>query len=397
MLGPGPPPKKGGSKTGSTRALNTGGMGSSIGSRGDSSTVAGSSPTMVEGGSRLSGEGWNIKRYQREDEELWGHEHDKQHTGQRFVDAIVRAGSDVRSAVAGSRLLNRSKEIEEDPDEDTGSYYITRNPPVNDLHPPVVSTHTHKDATQWMLQPPPPAKVMEGKQRATRSRADSGASGKHGQDDPSVSRQISSRLMDSKLARGESPSSDLAFRSYTPSKSKSRQTSSAAKHTTQSSCSDSSDGGIRRKKRPPPIFTNSSTDSLASDRVVHNPVESSKEKTREKKSRSVSRPGSRPGLNTIPSSSMEVPKARAPAKTEASGLGEEVRLKSPRQSASRRGSVTQREDSPSRPEAVLLTPNKNAMPVTLMSVDSSKGNAKENVGFGGPTSPRRGQRWSMDL
>lgn len=392
MLGPGPPPKKGGSKagskTGSTRALNTGGMGSSIGSRGDSSTAAGSSPTMVETNPQISGEGWNIKRYQREDEELWGHEPDKQHTGQRFVDAIVRAST----VVTSSRLLNRNKDIEEDEDEDTGSYYITRNPPVNDLHPPVVSTHTHKDATQWMLQPPPPAKVMEGKERAIRSRSDSGASSRRGGDGPSLSRQVSSRLMEAKLARGESPSSDLAFRSYTPNKSRTntsngRLTPSSARPTTHSSSSESSDAGVgsRRKRRPPPIFTSSSTESLSNDRIVHNPI-------KDKNGGSL-----RPGLNTIPSSSMEVPKAKGKKQRRRDldvTRDEDLDIdgvKSP---------IGQREDSPTRLDTSLLTPSKNAMPVTLRSMDSptrTKGDSKENVGLGASPEKRKEERWSMDL
>lgn len=60
-------------------------------------------------------------------------------------------------------------------------YFVGRNPPLNDLHPPIVSTTPYdKEAMKWMLQPPPPASIMAGKQRVERdggrSRAESGAS-----------------------------------------------------------------------------------------------------------------------------------------------------------------------------------------------------------------------------
>jgi len=47
---------------------------------------------------------------------------------------------------------------------------------VNDLHPPVVSTAPRSRLeTQWMLQPPPRAKVMAGKERASRDRSGTGS------------------------------------------------------------------------------------------------------------------------------------------------------------------------------------------------------------------------------
>ncbi|KAL8718757.1 MAG: hypothetical protein Q9225_004154 [Loekoesia sp. 1 TL-2023] len=87
---------------------------------------------------RRSGDDWNRRRYQREDEFLWG------------IDNVSEVGD---------------------------NYCTARNPAVNDLHPPVVSTQpTHRSETRWMLQPPPSAKVMEGKERANRSRSGSGGS-----------------------------------------------------------------------------------------------------------------------------------------------------------------------------------------------------------------------------
>jgi hypothetical protein len=69
MMGPGPPKNKdkSGSKNASQRALNTAGQGSSYAGSTAMSSDPPSSPTAVTEGSRVSGEGWNRKRYQRED------------------------------------------------------------------------------------------------------------------------------------------------------------------------------------------------------------------------------------------------------------------------------------------------------------------------------------------
>lgn len=189
VLGPGPPQKKSNRDKGkaeSSRGLRSGGVGSS------SLTGTSSADTVVEDESqeqgsepeRRSGEGWNRRRYQREDEILWGLEGGDNR----------RAGTS-RSGTAGSGA---------------GSYYVARNPAVNDLHPPVVSTQpTHPSETKWMLQPPPSARIMEGKEKASRSRSGSGVSHKSDssrkRDDISLGRKVGERLMEEKVKRGEVP------------------------------------------------------------------------------------------------------------------------------------------------------------------------------------------------
>ena len=121
-----------------------------------------------------SGEDWNRRRYQREDEYLWG-----------------------------------NGNICEDQPGDK-HYYIARNPAVNDLHPPVVSTQpTHRNETRWMLQPPPSARVMEGKERAyNRPRSGTGESdGSNGSSrrQLGLGRQLGERMMEGKRQRGEMP------------------------------------------------------------------------------------------------------------------------------------------------------------------------------------------------
>ena len=193
VLGPGPPPKnrhRDRSKTESSRELRSGGVGSS-------SITGTSSDTVVEdeasriiseaGHDRRSGEDWNKRRYQRDDEILWGDDTDDED---------------------GTGIANRNG---------IGSYYYSRNPAVNDLHPPVVSkVSTRRSETRWMLQPPPSARIMEGKERLSpRSRSGSGVSSEsvdshRKRDDVSLGRKVGERLMEEKARRGVYPSISAA-------------------------------------------------------------------------------------------------------------------------------------------------------------------------------------------
>ncbi|KAI0905521.1 hypothetical protein F4823DRAFT_133194 [Ustulina deusta] len=102
---------------------------------------------------------WNHKRYQREDEELWGSEISR--TSHKLMDAIKHAGSSAGRFIESS-LSKDARQLSDD--EDEGSrYFLPVNPPVNDYHPPIVRRIPFKGAVRWMVQPPPPAKLMEGK------------------------------------------------------------------------------------------------------------------------------------------------------------------------------------------------------------------------------------------
>lgn len=312
MLGPGPPKRKGdkgGSKNTSSRALNTGGQGSSVTSSGGVSTAPASSSTMVSTNQRISGEDWNRKRYQREDEELWGHEAPR--ASQRIRDAIAKAESSVGSTLRAieGRL---SKSGPPNREEERSPYYVARNPPVNDLHPPVVSTQpTSKGATRWMLQPPPPAKVMEGKERANRSRSASRGSSRLGVDGTNLSRQVTGRAVEEKFRRGETPS-DLELR---PLSSRPESTSKNALPGTPRSqvlsrgrsysldSSGSSDGGLRRKHKPPP-FTLAVDETGPQYTVEHIPIPSGEIPSAIELDSPIS---SRPALAMIASSSTAIP------------------------------------------------------------------------------------------
>ncbi|TAQ87914.1 hypothetical protein B7494_g3757 [Chlorociboria aeruginascens] len=285
LMGPGPLKQKGdkGScKNPSQRALNTAGPGSSYASSGGAT-----SPTEVTEGSRISGDGWNRLRYQREDEDLWGH--DTQGPGQRIMDAIAKAGS------SAGRLLE-SKLIKSSPikEENLSSYYLAKNPPVNDLHPPVVSTQpTSKEQTRWMLQPPPSAKIMEGKERVKTSRADSDGSSR--KNDTPMSRHAPEKHQ--KLL----PNDTLSLTTSTSKTSTSTLVAGQRHERSRSlsfGSSDSSDGTTRRKHRPPTLSI-STPEKKARDIADHLPTCSASTEMRERPSR--------PILSTIVSSSNVVP------------------------------------------------------------------------------------------
>ena len=350
-MGPGPPKKKGDkteSKNASQRALNTAGQGSSYASSGAMSTTeAGSSPTAVTEGSRLSGEGWNLKRYQREDEALWGHE--THGPGQRIIDAIAKAGSTAGRLIESR--LSRSGPVEE---ENPGTYYLARNPPVNDLHPPVVSTQpANRDETRWMLQPPPPAKVMEGKERVNRHRAGSNGSSRKGGEETPLSRQVTGRLVDAKLQRGETMPSRPDSGSKAPSSSRPQGQRHERSRSQSLESSTSSEGRIRRKRKPPHLAISTNGKSSRGT-AVHEPNLS--------KSTEMGEQSARPLLTTIISSSNVVP-------TVSSGKRDNGLLALQELHPSSNSAVNSRAPSPSNPLS-RLSPSVNAMPASIPSVDS---------------------------
>ncbi|KAF2659209.1 hypothetical protein K491DRAFT_591648 [Lophiostoma macrostomum CBS 122681] len=194
VMGPGPPPRRAkrtntgtASQKGFTAAGNTSAVGSHAGSnvdinRGDDALRLSDDTT--------DDENWNRKRYQREDEELWGLEEPSSPSSSKF-------GRDSSTGVGGVNRPSTSKSSAE-------SYFTARAPPVNDLHPPIVSMPSpNASDNHWMLQPPPKASIMSGKERATtRSRSGSGASSRI---ELSLQRQVSVRQLKVKLDRGETP------------------------------------------------------------------------------------------------------------------------------------------------------------------------------------------------
>jgi hypothetical protein len=354
-MGPGPPKKNGGSKNASQRALNTAGQGSSYAGSTAMSSDPPSSPTAVTEGSRLSGEGWNRKRYQREDEALWGHDYPG--PGQRIMDAIAKAGSSA-GRLLESRL-SKSGSLKEE--ESPSTYYLGKNPPVNDLHPPVVSTApSSRDETRWMLQPPPPAKIMEGKERANRSRAGSNGSSRRGVEDTPLSRQVTERLVDAKLQRGETP----YFESRPlPAKSENRGTASSTTNpkprqlerdrSSSLESSGSLEAAIKRKQKPPPISVSTSSRS-SWDTIEHIPIPATPPPAARPE---MSENTTGPFHSTIISSSCQVP--QDPNKDDDHKPLRE--LTPPSNSA-----MNTRTSSP----PLRLSPSVNAMPASIPSVET---------------------------
>ncbi|ORY18308.1 hypothetical protein BCR34DRAFT_596250 [Clohesyomyces aquaticus] len=201
-VGPGPPPRRARGKTntttasrnGSQRAITTAGTHSTVVSQGGSSVdVRRSDDPLRLSDDTLDDANWNRRRYQREDEDLWGLGEDEDNA--RVVHPRM-PGSSV--GLGGVSRPGTSKSSAE-------SYYTARVPPVNDLHPPVVSLPSpHPADNRWMLQPPPKASVMSGKERATNNRSRSG-SGASSRVELSLQRQVSAKQLKAKRERGETP------------------------------------------------------------------------------------------------------------------------------------------------------------------------------------------------
>lgn len=143
-LGPGPPVRRHRTKNGASDGTTLPRLSST-----SSMTVEESMLSAGGKGKSSLGEKLHWSRFQREDEVLWGEEEKlAQETEQSAQGSSVGISGRGR---AGTSHSNR--------------YYIARAPPVNDLHPPIVSGPTSRTETRWMLQPPPSAKVMAGKAR----------------------------------------------------------------------------------------------------------------------------------------------------------------------------------------------------------------------------------------
>ncbi|KAI8951085.1 hypothetical protein F4801DRAFT_307861 [Xylaria longipes] len=141
---------------------------------------------------------WNHKRYQREDEELWGSEFSR--TSHKLMDAIKHAGSSAGRFIEYS--LSKDVKLNYD-DDDEDCYFIPVNRPLNDYHPPIARRPPFKGKVQWMVQPPPPAKLMEGKIRASSPGDASIYSDRHA---TPINKDLDARLSASRGSSASNPS-----------------------------------------------------------------------------------------------------------------------------------------------------------------------------------------------
>ncbi|KAG6057333.1 hypothetical protein E4U32_005240 [Claviceps aff. humidiphila group G2b] len=203
-------PKKAASKNSSQRGLTSSDRESVALSMSENTTVGDSRTRFTDSATTMPldaiSEDWNRRRgYQREDEELWG-----QWSGigagppSKLLDAFSKARD------SAGRLIESTLGIEKEiTDQERRDFYLSpKNPPVNEYHPPVVSSKPpHRDACQWMLQPPPSAKVMEGKVPV--SRAVSCASKSSGRtlasDDANIGRKLREKMVKERLRKESNP------------------------------------------------------------------------------------------------------------------------------------------------------------------------------------------------
>ncbi|KAI9767209.1 MAG: hypothetical protein M1840_005809 [Geoglossum simile] len=190
-LGPGPPPQR------LTRAERR--------RRLDSKTPGSSGYVSPEGmhtptAEKTGGINWNRQRYHREDEPLWGRDilHDTRDEGGASPAHRALSGSSV--GLPGVKTSNTA----------TAYHYTLRNPPVNEYHPPIVSTPPlHRSETFWMLQPPPNPSVMAGKVPASRCQGSSSSNRNNKPED--LERRAVKRWAAEKTQLGVSPSSELGL------------------------------------------------------------------------------------------------------------------------------------------------------------------------------------------
>jgi len=161
---------------------------------------------------------WNTELYQREDEELWVSDED----GPSTLES--RVGHERRKSYGGSSFgFPRLGRFATAQASDKG-FYMARNPPVNEHHPPIVSNPaTSMVSNKWMLQPPPSPSIMNGYRPATPSRSENGSGSGSGRSsrkgyeqrrdrDTRLGREVGEKLVKEKMKMpnfGPAPDEDV--------------------------------------------------------------------------------------------------------------------------------------------------------------------------------------------
>lgn len=252
-------PKKAASKNSSQRGLTSSGR--------ESSSTPSMSERTAMGDGRLNcgdslsirpeddavSDDWNTRRgYQREDEELWGQ---FGASGTRLMDAFSKARDSAGRLIDAT--LGLDKEVTDRERHDF--YFSPRNPPVNDYHPPVVSSKPpHSAAHKWMLQPPPSAKIMEGKVPV--SRAVSCASKSSGRtrasDEAQAGRAPQDRLSPEQPAKDNIPTETELIESLFRTRSRRSASHTHSRSLSLNDSDDSQDNPFERRtksrRRPQP-------------------------------------------------------------------------------------------------------------------------------------------------
>lgn len=262
-LGPHPQDKslkKSMQKKSRTQTGGTGGTGG-----GSQTAVASDTSLPLVPGASMDGT-TNLRKFQREDEDLWGPNLRPSGSRNSALEGSIINGRGTISRPATARTTRT--------DKSNASYYSFSNPPINDLHPAIVTRLDNREDAMWMLQPPPTARVMRGvdKPSSTRARSDSGStkvSSRQG-DCPPLARRLSQRIIDEKLKSGEQLPGISFENQSSPYLNTKMQPQRLSRDFPSTSSTEnlSSDDSLppRRKRRPPPI--NVSEDSNDSERTI---------------------------------------------------------------------------------------------------------------------------------
>lgn len=295
-------PKKSISKNSSQRGLASSGQESRTPSMSEQTNVGDSRTQFTTTPQDATSDDWNRTRgYQREDEELWGQWSGNGHgSGQKLMVAFSKARD------SAGRLIESTLGIEKEvTEQERRDFYLSpKNPPVNDYHPPVVSSRpTYKDARKWMLQPPPPAKVMEGKVPV--SRAVSSGSKSSGRtlvgDESNIGRKMQEKMVKDRLRKESNPTEGELIESLFATRS-----NLSIGHTRSRSLSfngsddslDTSPFERRRSRRRAPLVVPPGIESDDDD----GPISASQMcKTVSQASSTLGHAAQRPKLETIPS------------------------------------------------------------------------------------------------
>nr|POE54910.1 hypothetical protein CFP56_64583 [Quercus suber] len=139
--------------------------------------------------------GGKLKRYQREDEQLWGSTLSEPPLKNHLCDESLVPKEPTRPLKAKIKGPSSSSS--------SSTYKEYRNPQVNELHPAIATRVATRAEVAWMLQPPPIAEVMNGKERNRRSRSSSGVSRPSTDGSASLPRTLSPRITEAKLHHGD--------------------------------------------------------------------------------------------------------------------------------------------------------------------------------------------------
>nr|POE49355.1 hypothetical protein CFP56_32505 [Quercus suber] len=261
--------------------------------------------------------GWKLKQYQREDEQLWGSASSAPPSRSRLSSQSNVLREPTRPLKAKTKAPPSSSS--------SSTYKEYRNPAVNELHPAIATRVATRAEVAWMLQPPPVAEVMNGKERVARSRSNSGASRPSTTGSVPSMRRPSTRIAENKL---QLSGSNLSRRSSSPSGPSDRpipvpigQVSDVPTILTNTETSDFA-GIIRRTEPTQMPRISSSEGSTDSETTTMRRVSLAPESMKQEQSRKLT---SRPQLSTIvsesihpsvdqggPTTLLEVPKENSP-------------------------------------------------------------------------------------